>query len=510
MFLCAQDFVCERVALILRSGMIVASALLLGRITGFAREWLIATRSGANGEADLAIVLLTFPDLIIGLLLGSALPAALVPRFSVLPPSERIALLLRVSFWASGFFALLAMGLMFGAPSILGMLLPGKNLEFVNRALNPFLLIVMSLPFAALSGIAVAFLNANGRFFIGACGTLLFNVCLILSLLFFTSEQLIAAIVAGVLIGTIVRLLPQLASIGRDWRQPAWVGGKIDRKLLWRFVVCFGFSTMLVLLPPLARAFASYGESGSVAMFNFAYKLVELPNGVLIGAISTVLLPMLAAKRANGGVAISQAHQVAAAIRLTLQCALAITIPVCFFSDSIVRIVFFRAAFTSEQYVQLSLLTSIGFLSLPLQGLLNVFGASFAAVGHTRPLAFTAGVMLISFFCCAGWAQANWHLPGLMIVYVFSYFLGVAVLSQQLALCMGADIWRMAFRRGMASLLLPTLIAACFASIGSQLATAEIWRVSAALLVFLVFCLASLVSDFEGFRRQLKQNKEVL
>ena len=57
----------------LRAGLTVAIFVLLGRITGFGREWLLAVQSGASSVTDVAIVLLTFPDLMVNLLLGGGL-----------------------------------------------------------------------------------------------------------------------------------------------------------------------------------------------------------------------------------------------------------------------------------------------------------------------------------------------------------------------------------------------------------------------------------------------------
>lgn len=492
---------------IVRAGIVVAALILLGRLSGFAREWLIAVRAGASSEADLAIVLLTFPDLMIGLLLGGGLGAALVPRFTALAPAARSALLLRLTTWIGGLFGLLAGAIALAADPLLALLLPGKSPAFLAAARQSFMLVAIALPLAALSGLAVAFLNANRRFALGACGTLLFNGCLILALVLWPGEHLVIAITGGVLAGAALRLLAQTGGAIGDWHRPAWGKGRIDRALLGRFAACFGFTTLLVLLPPLARALASYGEPGSVALFNFAHKLIELPMGVLIGAISTVLLPTLAASHVKAGVGETQAHA-AAAIRLTLQCALAISIPVIVFADAIVRLAFFKAAFSPEQFTQLALLASIGFLALPLQGLLNIFGTTFAAIGRTRPLIVAAGLMLGVFGGIAGWAQARWQLPGLMGAYVLAYLLGAALLAQRLARHLGRNVWDLALRRGLLTLLLPTLLAGALALGLDQLATAPVWRISAAVLVFLAFCATTLMLDPQGLRRQLTRSKD--
>ena len=65
------------------STIVVASLILFGRITGFTREWLISSISGANEQTDIAVVLLTFPDLIVNLILGGGFSTSLIPFLKV-------------------------------------------------------------------------------------------------------------------------------------------------------------------------------------------------------------------------------------------------------------------------------------------------------------------------------------------------------------------------------------------------------------------------------------------
>ena len=52
---------------------------MLGRLLGFAREVLLAARLGTSAEAEVAIVALTLPDYLVGVLFSGGLSAALVP-----------------------------------------------------------------------------------------------------------------------------------------------------------------------------------------------------------------------------------------------------------------------------------------------------------------------------------------------------------------------------------------------------------------------------------------------
>ena len=74
---------------ILLSSLAVNVGVLLGRLAGFAREALVASSFGSTAEADVVVLMLTVPDLLINLLVGGGLTATLVPRFTQRPDQAR-------------------------------------------------------------------------------------------------------------------------------------------------------------------------------------------------------------------------------------------------------------------------------------------------------------------------------------------------------------------------------------------------------------------------------------
>ena len=63
------------------SGAVVSFGILLGRVTGFLREIGIASVFGISTEADITILMLTIPDVLVNLLVAGGLSAALIPEF---------------------------------------------------------------------------------------------------------------------------------------------------------------------------------------------------------------------------------------------------------------------------------------------------------------------------------------------------------------------------------------------------------------------------------------------
>lgn len=455
---------------LIKSGIVVSLFVLAGRLTGFGREWLIAFRGGASESTDIAIVLLTFPDLIVNLLLGGGLTAALVPAYKKLGPGADTALLLYASRLIGGAFLVLALLIAAFAIPTLSLLAPGMNEQTLNAFVWHFRLVTLSLPMAALSGAVVALLNSHGRFALGAAGTLMFNFAVIASLLILPAAETVTAIAAGALIGAGLRLATQTAGLRSIWTPPGNHSNLIDRDLVTRFLGSFSFLTVLVILPPLARAISSLDDAGSLSLFNYAYKLVELPMGVVIGSIVTVLLPKLTSDLPAGSNHTGHLS-LATGLRFTLLFSLIIAIPSIFFADVLVRIAYFNASLLPEQFNILATLASIGFIALPFQAMLNVYASAFAASGNTRPLATTALLMLVCVAVLAPMSQAYFGLKGVMLSYGMAYMLGTLLLTVQAARQFGRATLLSVFHDAPKTIVTPVLAGIVVAYAGATMAT---------------------------------------
>ena len=488
---------------LLKSGLVVGSLILAGRLAGFGREWLIAMRSGAGEVSDIAIVLLTFPDLMVNLLLGGGIAAALVPAFKRLGKQQADVLFLQVGRLAGLFFIILALGFAALAPWVLGLLAPGLPDQALAEQANAFRIVTLALPLAALSGILVARLQSLERFALSASGTLAFNGAIILSLLVFGQVGLVNAVLIGVLAGSLFRLALQVWGLMPGWSLPRFHPNLLNRDLLRQFLASFTFLSILVVLPPLARATASLGDAGALSLFNYAYKLVELPMGVAIGAIVTVLLPRLSGDLVESGPESARVH-LAAGIRTTIWVTLAIAVPAIFFADVLVQLAFFKAAFKPEQIALLSGMVAIGFFFLPFQGLLNIYGSTFSAIGQSRDLIYCAAGMLITILVLAPVGQRVLGLTGVMLAYGSVYFAGTVWLSLKLLKALGSSVWFSAMENAVLGLFVPTALAVIVALIGDNIATSLADRFLWGCATFLVYAVSSILLD-RSFRKRLTE-----
>jgi putative peptidoglycan lipid II flippase len=89
-------------AMFLRAGLVSLALLLASRVLGLLRESVQAATLGATGQGDVAILMLTLPDLLTGILAAGALSYVLLPLWARQPARAQArtqARLVRGSCW---------------------------------------------------------------------------------------------------------------------------------------------------------------------------------------------------------------------------------------------------------------------------------------------------------------------------------------------------------------------------------------------------------------------------
>ena len=161
--------------------------------------------------------------------------------------------------------------------------------------------LVSALPFTAASGVATAYLNASHRFFVAGCGTLIFNLGVMISL---AVGQLcnkpILGLCIGIGCGAFIRMVSQLMSLpGVIWENKTYKN-QLVIKFYRAFFTATLTSSLMLFVPVAIRSLGSILGIGFISSFNYALKLVELPAGILLGSISTVALSRLSEHQAAG------------------------------------------------------------------------------------------------------------------------------------------------------------------------------------------------------------------
>jgi putative peptidoglycan lipid II flippase len=291
----------------------ISSLTMLSRVTGLARDLIIARYFGAGAEMDAFTVAFRIPNLLRRLFAEGAFAQAFVPIFAEVKLREgeqRTHGLLNhvasVLFWVLLGLSLLGV---LAAPWIVTAIATGfrHTLSFdlatlLTRWMFPYILF-MSLV-ACFGGV----LNAFGRFGVPAFTPVLLNVSMIALTLALGRrlEPPVLVLGLGVLLGGALQLaiqFPALLRIGMVPRLSGLRASLVDptvRRILRQMLPAVFAVSVAQLSLIINTNIASHLSTGSNSWLYYADRLMELPTALLGVAVGTVLLPTLSKAHAAG------------------------------------------------------------------------------------------------------------------------------------------------------------------------------------------------------------------
>ena len=391
-------------AMFLRAGVLSIALLLASRLLGLVRESAQAAAFGASGMGDVAVLMLTLPDWLAGVLASGALAYVLLPAWSheegarIAATQRRIAGLLL----AAG--AVLALLLVLAREAVVAWLAAGLPANLRGPAGLGLAWSALALPPALLAALWVTRLQ-HERDFVG-----MYSANLVVN------SFLVAALaVAGVAFGTaradvmvlgMGLLLAMAARLGwLQWRQrpfraavPAAVPAVLPPAAIWWWAAAA--AGLPLALPFAARSLASHDAAGALATFNYAWKLVELPLVLAIQLVGTLALgPIALALRGA-----ARPQEAAAPLRRgfalawTLACACVAGLLLA--SPAVAQLLFGWGRMAPEALAQVAHWGRIGAWSLLPQALAAIAVAALAAQDRLRPAvlahALALAVLLVS------------------------------------------------------------------------------------------------------------------
>ncbi len=300
----------------------VSLLTLASRVTGLARDLLMASVFGANVLTDAFNVAFRIPNLFRRLFAEGAFSQAFVPvlaghraQHGEESTHALIDAVATVLLWV--LMAVCVVGSV-GAPVLVWLLASGlrahpQGMEaavFMTRWMFPY------IGFMSLVALSAGILNTWRRFAVPAITPVLLNLCMIAAawwgapLLGERGVEPIYAMVGGVMGGGVLQLAVQLpalmrlslmprigmsaAVIGQAWRNPG-----VRRILQLMAPALLGVGVAQVSLM-INTQIASYLALGSVTWLFYADRLMEFPTALLGVALGVVLTPQLSAAQAAG------------------------------------------------------------------------------------------------------------------------------------------------------------------------------------------------------------------
>jgi putative peptidoglycan lipid II flippase len=381
----------------------VGAATLTSRLLGFLRDAGIAAILGAGVLSDAYFAALQIPNLFRRLLAEGALNSAFVPMWIRIREESGAEGTRRFGEEALGAVAralglVAALGLL-GAPVVVHLIAPGFA-STGERFPLAVTLVRLCMPYVALSGlvaVAASALNAQGRVAAAAFGLVVFNGVLVtavatLLLLETQATPFAAAVLSAAMVAAGAA---QLLCVGAAWmrtderpRRLAFTSSLAVRRFLIQAIpgVVAGGIPQLKLM---AGAMVASSSQAAVSWLYYANRLYELPLGVISIAISSVMVPAIAASLRSGDGAEDAASQ-SRALELALALSLPAATAFALLSEAIAGGLFQRGAFGPRDTAMVAAALAAISAGLPGHSLEKVLGAVSFAHEDTRTPMYAA------------------------------------------------------------------------------------------------------------------------
>jgi len=347
---------------LLRAASTISLFTLASRVTGLARDVVVASAFGAGASLDAFNVAFRIPNLLRRLFGEGAFTQAFVPTLAHVRASEGDEATRRmVDAVATVLFCVLVATCVVGviaAPLVVWLMASGlvrfDQAVVMTRIMFPYIGLI------SLVSLSAGILNTWKRFAVPAATPVLLNVAMIGGIWAFAplcerwGMPPIYALAAGVMVGGVLQLAVQLPALARagclprlrlgaaalaeSWRHPG-----VRRVMRQMAPALLGVSVAQISVL-INTQIASHQGVGAVSWLDYASRLMEFPTALLGVAVGAVLIPQLAAAQARDDSA-GYSGMLDWGLRLTLVLALPCSIALLVFPEPLVATLFQRGQF---------------------------------------------------------------------------------------------------------------------------------------------------------------------
>ncbi len=371
---------------------------MCSRVLGLVREQVFAGMFGAGFTYDAFVVAFRIPNLLRDLFGEGALSAAFVTVFSAYDTNRSKEETWRLASNVLTFLLVLLslltlLGILF-SEEIVGILapdfeqIPGKTAltVWLTRIMLPFLVII------SLSAVVMGVLNTKGRFFVPAFASSFFNLGSLIggvSLAFILphyGQPAIVGMAIGTLIGGLAQFGSQLPTLWKTGFRYRPVFNLRDPGLLQilklMLPATIGVSAVQINIF-INTNFAASCAEGSVSWLYYAFRLVQLPIGVLGVALSIAMLPVLAKQAAQKDIPAMKQTMVSS-LTMVFALNLPATAGLIILSEPIIRLIFEHGAFTPADTIATASTLNLYAVGLFAYSATKVLGPAFYALDKPR------------------------------------------------------------------------------------------------------------------------------
>ena len=389
---------------------------LASRITGFARETLVASVFGANALTDAFNVAFRIPNLFRRLFAEGAFAQAFVPVLASTRAEQgdqatqqlidKVASLLLLAVVTLSLVGVLA------SPWLVWVMASGlkQSAQGMDTAINLTRLMFPYIAFMSMVALSAGILNTWKRFALPAATPVLLNICMISAALWGApwlaaqGVEPIYAMAGGVMLGGVLQLSVQIPALRRLGVLPrlglsflslraAWQDAGTRRILSQMAPALLGVGVAQLSLI-INTQIASHLTPGSVSWISYADRLMEFPIALLGVALGVVLMPQLSVAKSSGD-ADAYSAMLDWGLRLVVVLAWPCAVALLVFAQPLVSVLYHYGAFTDRDVAQTTLALmgyGVGVLGLVA---IKVLAPGFYAKQDTKTPVRIALVVLV-------------------------------------------------------------------------------------------------------------------
>ncbi len=419
---------------VFKSFSLMSIFTFLSRILGYARDLLFAFIFGASSSADSFLLAFRLPNLFRRLFAEGAISNALIPIYlDIKKSNKKIA----QSFYNSVFSYLIIILLVVTLlaeifmKDIISFLAPGFNEDLINKTtflasiMFPYLILI------SISSFIGALFNANGRFAMWAFSPIILNLGMIIALsisyFYFAIPELILSwtvIISGILQLLLMIFWSFKVKIKISISKPK--ASKNLKKFFSLLIPNILAGGILQINQFIGVIFAS-SIIGAISWLYYADRIVQLPLGVFIVSISTILLTTLSNQKSKKlKTNVNQQIEFACLLMfcLTLLCMVGLVA----LSDLIVDVLFKRGNFGLGDVLATSDAIVMYSIGLPAFGFIKIFSIIFFSKKNTLiPFLISALSMLVNLIFLMLLVRSMGHLGIALSLSLASYFNVIAL-----------------------------------------------------------------------------------
>jgi len=291
------------------AAVLVGAGILLSRLAGLIRQTMMARYLGADLAADAFNAAFRIPNLLQNLFGEGVLSASFIPEYAGLLGKGDEDQATRLAGAVAGMLAVVAaVVVLIGvvtAPWLVAIIANGFTGGKRDLTVQLTRILFPGAGLLVFSAWCLGILNSHRRFFMSYTAPVLWNLAMVLTLIFFhqghTQVQLATYLAYGSVVGSALQFaiqVPQVLALAKGVRPRFTAASESVRNVFRNFVPAF-FGRGVVQLSAYVDAWlASYLGNGAVSSFTYAQTIYVLPISLFGMAISAAELPTMS--RATG------------------------------------------------------------------------------------------------------------------------------------------------------------------------------------------------------------------